>query len=287
VDPIKDALTRSDGIAARLLRLREQAGLAAKDLATATGFFASKVSRIENGRQTPSGDDIRAWVRACGADESVADELIEILSSAQVERRIWRLSMRRGQVPVQEDYNKLAREAQLIRHFEVTAVPGLIQTPDYARAMIAAMYELHKLPVDDVREAVTKRLQRQQLLYEPGRQFEFLLTEPVLRWILCPPDVMHGQLDRLQTVIGMTNVRFGIIPMGVRLSSIPQNSVVLYVGDEVVASVDTFAGASLYRGDDADAYGAALDWLWPDAVTGEDARRLIVRAMRELRHTSG
>ena len=42
------------------------------------------------------------------------------------------------------------------------------------------------------------RLARQRYLYEPGKRFEFLLTEAVLRFLITPPDVMRGQLDRLQ-----------------------------------------------------------------------------------------
>src|SRR6185369_6735029 len=107
------------------------------------------------------------------------------------------------------------------------------------------------LDVQDVDMAVATRLQRQQLLYDPSRSFEFLLAEPVLRWLLVPANIMRGQLDRLQTIIGVPNIRFGIVPMGVELTAIPQNSVVLYVGSETVAAVETFVAESFYRGDDA------------------------------------
>lgn len=282
MDPIQAALTRPDGVAARLRRLRESAGLAAKDVAEATGFFPSKVSRLEHGRQTPSSDDIRAWVTACGADEATADDIIDILAAAQTERHAWRLRMRHGQKPVQERYNALAEASRTIRHFELVAVPGLVQTPEYARVMATEMVKMHRPDVDDVDQTVATKMERQRLLYEPDRRFEFLLAEPVLRWLLCPPAVMRGQLDRLFGLIGMPNVRFGILPLGVRLSAIPQNSVVIYVGDEVTVSVDGFAGATWYRGEESSPYVDGVDRVWSDAVESDDARRLIVKAIDAL-----
>ncbi|MCO1595506.1 DUF5753 domain-containing protein [Micromonospora sp. RHAY321] len=86
-------------------------------------------------------------------------------------------------------------------------VPGLLQTPDYARRILTEMVELHNLDIADVDAAVSTRMQRQHLLYDAGKRFEFLLAEPVLRWLLASPDVMAGQLDRLQTVVGVTSGR--------------------------------------------------------------------------------
>lgn len=278
MDPILDALTRSDGVAARLRQLREDAGLQAKDIAEATGFYPSKVSRLENAKQTPTESDVRRWVAACGASTDVADEILAILASAHVERRAWRLRMRRGQANVQADYNKLTAEASLVRHFQMTAFPGLIQTPEYARAMFLEMVRLHGLEVDDVDAAIATRLERQKYLTMPGKRFEFLLAEPVLRWVLCAPDVMRGQLFWLNAVMAMPSVRFGVVPLGVRLRAIPQNSVVLYAGEQLVASVETFAGASEYRGEDAEAYSAAVDRLWEDAIEDEAELRALIAA---------
>jgi hypothetical protein len=165
---------------------------------------------------------------------------------------------------------------------EVTAVPGLLQTPAYARAMFQEMAELVGPAAGDLDSAVQTRLQRQQLLYQPGRQFEFLLAEAVLRWLLVPVDVMRGQLDRLHAAIGLPHVRFGVLPFGVQLHAVPQHSVVIYQGAETVAAVELFAAESFYRGDDAAAFNRAVDRLWADAATGEDARRLITAAASAL-----
>jgi hypothetical protein len=188
-----------------------------------------------------------------------------------------------GGYVVQGDYTQLARESTLIRHLEVAVVPGLLQTPAYARAMFAEMTELVGREASDLDAAVAARLQRQSLLYQPERQFEFLLTEAVLRWLLVPADVMRGQLDRLHSVIGLPNVRFGILPLGIRLHAIPRHSVVIYQGAERVAAVELFAAESFYRGEDADAFNRAIDRLWADALVGEDARQLILDAAAKCR----
>lgn len=72
--------------------------------------------------------------------------------------RDWKLRMRRGQVGVQASYNELIEGARLIRHFETAYAPGLLQTADYARRVLAEMVELHGLDVDDVDRAVLMRM---------------------------------------------------------------------------------------------------------------------------------
>ncbi|MFR9780823.1 Scr1 family TA system antitoxin-like transcriptional regulator [Micromonospora sp. MS34] len=114
----------------------------------------------------------------------------------------------------------------------------------------------------------------------PAR-FEFLLAEPVLRWLITSPEVMRGQLARLQTVVGVPNIRFGILPLGVPLATTPQNSFQMY---DDVAIVETFVGETTYRDDEAATYTRAIERLWQEAVTGEDARRIIVRAAQDLQN---
>lgn len=280
VDPTHDRLNRPEGLAERLRLMRGRAGLSGKALAEATGWQPSKVSRLENGRQRPSIADIEAWSRACGADQTATEALLALLSDVESFHRDWKRRMRLGQEQVQTDYNQLVVKSVLIRHFETAYIPGLLQTPEYARRALGEMVDLHALAVTDVDEAVAARLRRQQLLYDENKTFEFLLAEPVLHWLLCPAEAMAAQLDRLQTVIGLANVRFGVIPFGVPLRSTPQNAFQMY---DDIAIVETFIGETIHRGPDAAAYAQAMDRLWAEAVTGDGARRLIVQAAHLIR----
>lgn len=282
MESLEEWLTQPEGMATRLRALRTRAGLSGKQLADAHGWAQSKVSRIETGKQLPSKDDIRAWVAACNADAGEIEHLLRMRDEARVANATFRSRMRQGQARVQESYNDLVQQSHLIRHFETVYVPGLLQVPDYARRVLTEMISLHDLEINDVDAAVAARMQRQQMLYDPEKSFEFLLAEPVLRWLICPPAVMRAQLDRLQTVIGLERIRFGIIPMGVELATTPQNSFQVYVGDETLVLAETFLREDPHTGEEAEHYSKVLDRLWDEAVTGEPARRLIIAATQAL-----
>jgi transcriptional regulator with XRE-family HTH domain len=282
VESLEQWLTQPEGVATRLRILRVQAGLSGKQLADANSWAQSKVSRIENGKQPPSDADIEAWVRTCNADPADVAELQQLRNEARIAHATFRSRMRQGQEKVQESYSDLIANSHLIRYFEASYVPGLLQVPDYARRVLHEMISLHDLEIDDVDAAVAARMRWQQMLYDPTKSFEFLIGESALRWLICSPAVMRAQLDRLQTIIGLERVRFGIIPMGVELATTPQNSFQMYVGDDSVVAVETFIGETFHRGDEAEAYGRAMDRLWEEAVTGEDARQLLIAATQAL-----
>jgi hypothetical protein len=168
----------------------------------------------------------------------------------------------------------------VIRNFQVAYVPGLLQVPGYARRVLTEIRELHRAEVDDVDDAVGRRLERQRLLYDTTKQFEFVVTEAVLRWRLCPTAVMRAQLDRLQTAIDLPNVRFGIVPFERELATTPQTAFALF---DDIAKIETPLGESTHTGEEAAFYVRLMERLWAQTVQGEDARRLIVRAADELR----
>lgn len=276
-------LARPRDVAARLRALRAQAGLSGHQLAEAAGWAQSKVSRIETGKQSPNDDDITTWVTVCGGSAETTATLLQLQAEARVVGTVeFRETMAGGQAAQQEDYNSLFNGAHLIRDFETVYVPGLLQIPEYARRVRQEMVPLHDLQVDDSDAAVAKRVRQQQNLYDPEKRFEFIIGEPVLRYLLVPPSVMRGQLDRLQAVIGMDRVRFGVIPMGVELRWTPQHSFQIYVRDEPVVEVESVVKGPWYRGEDAERFSRFFDWLWDEAIEGPAARELIVSAIRAL-----
>lgn len=280
---LEEWLARPRDVATRLRALRAQAGLSGHQLAEAVGWAQSKVSRIETGKQCPSDDDITAWVTACGGSAETTAMLLQLQAEARVVGTVeFRKTMAGGQAAQQEDYDNLFNGAHLIRDFETVYVPGLLQIPEYARRVRQEMVPLHDLQVDDSDAAVAKRVRQQQNLYDPGKRFEFIIGEPVLRFLLVPPSVMRGQLDRLQAVIGMDRVRFGIIPMGVELRWTPQHSFQIYIRDEPVVEVESVVKGPWYRGEDAERFNRFFDWLWDEAVEGPAARELIVAAIQAL-----
>jgi transcriptional regulator with XRE-family HTH domain len=280
-DPTKDWLSRPFGIAQRLREARAKTGLSGKDLAAAANWAASKVTRIETGQQRPSEEDVETWGRLCRMSEAETAEILALLNELVAARTQWRRRLRAGLPAVQESYNRLTAQSKVIRNFEVTLVSGLLQTPSYALQTYQAIMSVHGRAGDleEMEAAIAKRLERQQHLYDTSKRFEFLLAEPVLRWVLCPPDVMRGQLDRLQSVLGLPNVKLGILPMGVLLKTPPLSAFEIY---DDLAVAESFAAEEEHRGDAAKNLGIVMDRLWEDAVTGEDARALILKAIAAL-----
>ena len=124
------------------------------------------------------------------------------------------------------------------------------------------------------------RIQRQQVLYDSTRHFQFVITESVLRLLLCPVDAMRGQLDRLTALIGMSNVDLGVIPAATRLPLAPLHGFVIF--DDVVA-VETWAQERiLATGAEADRFAAIFDQLRQVARYGEEARHLLAEAQAQL-----
>jgi transcriptional regulator with XRE-family HTH domain len=179
----------------RLRELRQQAGLTGTQLAESLSWPQSKVSKIETARQTPSDDDIRAWVRTTGR-EVQTDELLTALHALEAQHAEWQRVLRPGLQAHQRKLSELDAKTRLFRVFEATVIPGLLQTSEYARARLAQGVVLFDA-INDINQAVQTRMKRQELLYREDECFHFVLTEASLRLRLCAPQAMLAQLDRL------------------------------------------------------------------------------------------
>ena len=277
---LKAKLIAPDGLATRLRVLRRASDLSGVRLAAELGWQQSKVSRIETGDQMPSSADVRAWAQACDATDQIG-ELLDLRILAESNQTTWRRRNRHGLAAVQAEFNELVRRSEVVRHFETSVVPGLLQTWDYTYWVAQDVIRLHG--ARDTGEAAAMADMRQHragYVHDLSKRFEFLLAEPVLRWLPCPAEVMIAQLDRLLSVSLLPNVRFGVIPLGTRLDTAVQNSFVVY--DDIVR-VDTYVAEDEYSGEAAMKYAMVLDMLWQEAVEGDDARQLIIKAAADLR----
>jgi transcriptional regulator with XRE-family HTH domain len=273
-------LARPGGLADRLVAMRKAAGLTGDQLATSLGWVRSKVSKLENGRQAPSEQDLADWVRACGGDETVHRQLLDELASGRAAHRLWRHELRRGQAELQGDLDDLVRRATRIRNFEITLIPGLIQTAGYARHRVLENIRVYGADEHEVDAAVAARMRRQDVLHDGSKTFEFLLHEAALRVRFCPSEVMLGQLDRLLSLAGMPNLTIGIVPFDAEPSIAPLNGFLML---DDVTFVETFASEIQVHGDESAAYDRIAGFLRDAAVTGEPARQLILTAQNRLR----
>lgn len=265
------------GLRLRELRLDVRPRLTGARLAADCGWDRTKISKIENGRTTPTVEDIEAWTQACGQPQ-LAGELaarLRTLESYYVEHR--RL-FRAGLAPRQREWLQFEDETATVRNFETTFIPGLLQTEPYARHRLAAGRKAAS-PAD-LDDAVAARMQRQQVLYRPGKAFVFLLTEAVLRYGMAAPDVMAGQLDRLSSALSLPTVRIGVIPFGRELPVAPKHG--FHLLDRAVL-VELFTSTvTLTERGEIEEYAAIFAKLSDVAEYGRDARAIIDRVMRDL-----
>lgn len=272
-----------EALGLRLRELRRDARLTGRQLAATYGWHPSKISKIEGGKQTPSEDDIEAWAQSCGHPELTA-ELIASLRTLEGQYVEFRRMFRAGQRATQDAIAEIEAESQAIRNFENVFVPGLLQTPEYARYRLAESLD-DIGAADDIDEAVGARMQRQQVLYRPGKRFHFVITEAVLRYRLCPLDVLAGQLDRLVSLTTLTTIKFGVIPFERRLPIAPVHG--FYIYDERVVHVEHLtAELKLSQPSEVTTYLTFFDRLAEAARYGAEARVLITRALADLMATS-
>jgi transcriptional regulator with XRE-family HTH domain len=263
----------------RLRELRVAAELSGKQLAESLSWVGSKVSKIENGRQTPTDDDIRAWAAATNADDQT-DRLLAALHNLELQHAEWQRVLKAGMKSHQLTLSQLDETTKFYRGFENTVIPGLTQTPEYARARFAQVVMVHRVP-NDINEAVKVRMQRQEMLYRPDKRFHFVITEAALRYRLVSPDVMLGQLDRLTNIALMRNVKLGIIGFTTHYVTDPRHGFWVY-DDQLVQFESYSAEINLRQPQEIELYTAIFEQLAAVASYGSEARAIIARVMEEL-----
>ncbi|MGH3795274.1 MAG: helix-turn-helix domain-containing protein [Pseudonocardiaceae bacterium] len=263
----------------RLRELRRQAQLSGKELAESLSWQPSKVSKIENGKQTPTDDDIKSWARATSSEhETVA--LLASLHTLEVQHAEWQRVLKAGMVSHQLELSEQDAKTKLYRSFEPAVVPGLLQTPEYTRALFSRAITVHRVP-NDVNDAVAKRMQRQEMLYRTDKAFHFVITDSTLRNRLCSAEILLGQLDRLVSLTSLRNVRLGVIGYETQYVVDPRHGFMLYNADLV--RVETYsAELNLRQPHEIELYIATFEKLAAVASYGTAARAIINRAIADL-----
>lgn len=191
-----------------LRRLRKAAGLTREHVATELEWSGSKVTRIETGNwKRLHPHDVRRMLEVYGITAKDEQDGYVQLARRAHERGWWT-----DYPDVAVDYTAFEDEATSIQTYEPCYVPGLLQTEDYARALI------HANPViehDEAERRVAVRMERQKqrLLNREGPQFWAIIDEAVIRRPVGDPKVMADQLRHLIEAIGATQrVNFQVLP---------------------------------------------------------------------------
>jgi transcriptional regulator with XRE-family HTH domain len=263
----------------RLRDIRRDAGLSGTRLAELCGWLSSKVSKIEHGRQTPSEDDLRAWCEHCHALVDLRD-LIAAVRSIETQFAEWRRIIRGGIRRRQQASAAVYERTRLFRIYEPAVVPGLLQTREYAVAVLSTSVNFFRVP-DDAEESATARLDRQRVLTHGDRHFHMLLGEQALRTNVGGAEVMAAQLEHLLAVLRLPRLRLGVIPIDAPYR-VPLNNG-FWIMDESLVQFDTYsAELSLIRPDEISVYSRAFERLAALAVYGTEARLVISVALARL-----
>lgn len=272
---MSDYQTARKVLGARLRELRTEAGLSGKEFAALVGWQQSKVSKLENGKQTASEADIDAWTHAVGRPD-VAAELRGTLRALETAYRTWRRQLAGGHRSVQEGHLLQEEDATEILIFESGVIPGIFQTPEYARGVLTDVSNRVGSP-RDVEAGVQARMRRQAILYQPGRHIHALVWEAALYVNRCETQAMAAQIERLSALVGSSTVTLGMIPFTARLPFSPKHG--FWIMDQSVVVADTW-NAELWLDSDEDVAYYAKVWtlISESAVYGHQAHRLIMRA---------
>jgi hypothetical protein len=192
----------------------------------------------------------------------------------------WRRQLRSGTKRRQQESVRFESETKFFRVFEPLLIPGILQTAEYAEAVLSQMIEFHNLP-DDVEAGVQARMERQQILYRGDHRFHIVIGQPALTLGVVDTEVLIGQLDRLLALSSLARVHLAIVPTRAKHKFLPVHSFWILDAREVLVETIS-AEVKLTQSREVSIYAKAFDRLAASAVSGKDARALITGALEEL-----
>ncbi|WP_406088269.1 helix-turn-helix domain-containing protein [Kitasatospora purpeofusca] len=220
-------------IGSTLRELRQAAGKEAKAVARGAAMSPSKLSRIETGKAKPTTIDVERILTAIGVPDAVRADLVETTRREATEAVAWRFLRRAGFHRHQDSIRAVEAETAVQRVFQPSCVPGLCQTPEYVRAVLAPK----GLTPDVLARTVAARLERQSVLFDPRKSFHYLITESVLRWLIVPPAQMAVQIDRITALSRLPNVHIGVVPLSAGMTEVSSSSFIVYDNRLVIVEI--------------------------------------------------
>jgi transcriptional regulator with XRE-family HTH domain len=236
-------------------------------LAKLTGISQSKLSKIETGALIPSTEDLLRIFEVLRVPQTDVQRMIATARALRTEYVSWRFEHRKGFGAKQIEVAELERQTHSTRDFRVEAVPALLQTHEYAQRVMSLANSTRQT---DLEWAISLRMQRQQILYDRNRQFDFLIAEMAAMSRFCEPSIVIRQLDRLKVLSALPNVKMGFIPNRSALPRAPINSFVVF--DSSTAILESFTGEISTSDDqDVETYHNIFDEFAKVAVYGTAA----------------
>ncbi len=225
----------------------------------------------------PSPDVLDRLSRALGLDESTSSELHDLLAGVMAATDSG--STAADSTGTGTAVDEAVRSARLVRSFQCVVLPAMLQSAEYARHVFESAP--HATP-EAVGRAVAARVDRQSVLYEPGRESVFVITEAVLRTWPGSPALMLAQFDRLLAVESLSTVRLGVIPWRRPVPVLPRHGFTLC--DQRAVVIESFDSERVST-DAAEvaAYEQTFARFERAAFFGSELRELLLLVMKEFR----
>lgn len=271
-------------LGSQLRRLRERAGISCAEAGYNIRGSASKISRMETGRISFKERDVEDLLTLYGLHDQ--EERAQLLALVAQSRQTGWWHRYNDRMPKWfEDYVGLEEAAARIQAWELQFVPGLIQTEEYARAVIEHGHPRQGgEPVDRM---VELRMRRQKILEG---------THPPRLWVVIDESVLHRtfgdgamlkrQIDKMLELSSLAHVSLQVIPFS-RSGYVAEGafSILRFAESELpdIAYIEHLTGALyLERQDEIEVYGRAFDRLVVDAETPRNSRNFLEKVRAEL-----
>ncbi|GAB2752862.1 helix-turn-helix domain-containing protein [Streptomyces bullii] len=254
--------------------LRDQAGKSLGQLAEETGYDKSYLSRLEKGERL--------------SKRAVMEDLDSYYGSGDLLVRLWHDARREVVKDKYKAFMDLEATARIMWMFQLR-VPGLLQTEDYARAVLSGLSGAQTTPgnSDAVEEQVAVRMGRQELLHrDPAPNVRVILDEGALRRPVPGPKVWADQLSHLLDAAQLPNVAIQVLPFSAGVHDLMDSHLWLLwqrVGDPVAWTEGNGFGELIHDLDKVLRFRSSYDLVRDAALTPAESTAFIKRLLEECR----
>lgn len=263
-----------------LRRLREAAGTTIDQVAERLNCSASKISRIETGQSGVSSREVRDILAAYQIEGALAESLVEMAREAK-QRGWWQLY---GTV-LTSAYVGLEAAAAQLRSFEPLVIPGLLQTEEYARAMVLAGWP--DMSTEEVEQRIRVRIKRQSLLYQDDPiQLSVILDEAALRRPVGGIGAMRRQLDKLLNAAELPHVTLQVLPLSAGAHGGMDGAFTILLFEEqanqnLVFAANGAGGLFLEKDEEIERYAGIFSGLQASALSPARSIEMVARLAKE------
>jgi transcriptional regulator with XRE-family HTH domain len=270
-------------IAARLREMRLESGLGEAGAGDLARMSQSKVSGLELGRLRPAPADVRTLCEVYGAGLDETDDLVQLAGQLRDAASRSVVTLSRHPREVRQRVRQLEGATVTLRSYESALVPELLQTRDYARAVLAA----DGVPRSEVDKAAGARMEWQAGFIERIPRAVLIMSEGSLRWHVGSPRLMIEQVTEIIAVSRRhPHLEIGIVPYTTAVSVVPQTGWDLYDSGAVI--LRTAVGTAVTTDEDDIATHERLFGLLQDvAATDSAAHAVLARIVADYQVLDG